>query len=76
MRFDSIDSLIQFLGVLSTQGYSVPFCDYAEELRNKGMVLHIHHYKVRLLSGENRSLKLVFYDKGISFYTIELLRRD
>lgn len=74
MRFDSIDNLIQFLGVLGTQGYSIPFRDYANELRANGMVGHIHNYKVRLLTVSTLALKLVFFDKDTIIYSIEMQR--
>lgn len=43
MRFDSVDRFIEFLWVLDSLGYQVPFLDYKSILKHS-LSRHIHLY--------------------------------
>ena len=74
MRFDSIASLISFLGVLHDQGYAVPFRDYDKELKNNGFTRHIHNYKVIIETVDTDAIKITFYGDETT-YVITATRR-
>ena len=75
MRFDSVQALIKFLGVLVDQGYSIPFCDYDKELKSHGFIKHIHCYQVIMETVDKNSIKITFFN-GDKFYVIIGERRQ
>ena len=75
MRFDSVQALIKFLGVLVDQGYSIPFCDYDKELKSHGFIKHIHFYQVLVETVDRNSIKITFFN-GDNVYVIIAERRQ
>ena len=73
MKFNSVASLVRFLGALCSIGYVVPFCDYSKELIKHGFTKHIHCYTVIFDIDSLLNISLTFVDKD-NKYIISIMK--
>ena len=67
MCFNSILSLIRFLGVLGNIGYLVPFYDFSSEFKKRGFDKHIHCYTATIELDDDKNITLTFHDREKEF---------
>lgn len=76
MRLDCIKDLYSLLGVLGNQGYSVPFKDYDKELKDFGLLRHIHNYRLVMESINSKEIKLSIIGDFMKTYEIIVKKND
>ena len=74
MRFDSYFDYQKFVMGLCLLGYSTPFIEYKEDMKNNGLNKHIHMYRVKMQI-ENTDVRLIFTDGNKEVYYTLLKRR-
>lgn len=84
MKLNSHKELIEIVRVLTSLGYSTPFCDYEYDMKLHGFNKHIHLYECKvghtIVDKEDMHKDLVFIfffdNSNNNIYQIQLERKE
>lgn len=79
MKLNSNKEFIELLEGLQVLGFVIPFCDYEQQMKQAGLVKHIHNYdcKIKIIQVEHIHkpiISIVFKSKDKSYELI--LRKE